>query len=146
MGHFATGVTIVTTKHGEGLYGMTVNAFTSVSLQPCLVLICLANDARTTPAVQARGWFAVNILGADQRELSNRFALLENDRFADTEYSMNSYDLPVLAGCIAHLICRVFRIDPGGDHVIVLGEVVEAEVHEESPLLFFRGSYAALAQ
>jgi flavin reductase (DIM6/NTAB) family NADH-FMN oxidoreductase RutF len=124
---------------------MTVNAFTSVSLQPSLVLICLANDARTTPAVQGRGWFAVNILEASQKELSNRFSLLEDDRFAGIGYSLNEYGLPVLDGCIGHMVCRVFRFDPSGDHFIVLGEVVKAEVREASPLLFFRGSYAAIA-
>jgi len=123
---------------------MTVNAFTSVSLQPSLILICLANSARTTPAVQARGWFAVNILEAGQVELSNRFATLENDRFAGVEYSLNEFGVPVLDGCVAHLVCRVVRIDPGGDHIIVLGEVVKAEMREGSPLLFFQGDYAFL--
>ncbi|MBI2820360.1 MAG: flavin reductase family protein [Acidobacteria bacterium] len=144
MGCFATGVTIVTTESAGELYGMTVNSFTSVSVQPTLVLICLANDARTTPAVQAQGWFVVNILEERQVALSNRFALSEEDRFADLEFSLNEYGLPVLPGCIAHLVCRVYRIDPGGDHLIVLGEVVKAEFHEASPLLFFGGAYANL--
>jgi len=124
---------------------MTVNSFTSVSLHPPLVLVCLANDARTTPAVQARGWFVVNILEQGQAALSNRFAQLEEDRFAGVEYSLNEYGLPVLGGCVAHLVCRVYRIDPGGDHIIVLGEVVKAEIHEAAPLLFFRGSYTTAA-
>jgi len=144
MGCFATGVTIVTTKSDGELYGMTVNSFTSVSLQPPLVLVCLAKDARTTPAVQARGWFAVNILQEGQVELSNRFAQSEEDRFAGLKFSLDEYGLPILPGCIAHLVCRVYRIDPGGDHIIVLGEVVKAEFQEAAPLLFFRGGYAAI--
>ena len=145
MGCFATGVTIVTTKSVGELYGMTVNSFTSVSLQPPLVLVCLANDARTAAAVQARRWFAVNILEQGQAALSNRFAQLEDDRFAGVEFSLDANDLPILAGCSAHLVCRVHRIDPGGDHIVVLGEVVRAEFRDAAPLLFFRGSYAALA-
>jgi flavin reductase (DIM6/NTAB) family NADH-FMN oxidoreductase RutF len=145
MGCFATGVTIVTTKSEGEPYGMTVSSFASVSLQPPLVLVCLANDARTAAAVQARGWFAVNILGQNQAALSSRFAQMENDRFSDVEYSLNERDLPILAGCLAHLSCRVFRVDPAGDHLLVLGEVVEADFREAAPLLYFRSAYADLA-
>jgi flavin reductase (DIM6/NTAB) family NADH-FMN oxidoreductase RutF len=145
MGCFATGVTIVTTKSEGQLFGMTVNSFTSVSLQPTLVLICLANEAHTTGAVRARSWFAVNILGESQVALSNLFARPEEDRFAGLDFTLNEYDLPVLGGGVAHLVCHVTRIDPAGDHVIVLGEVVKVEIAEAAPLLFFRGAYAALA-
>ncbi|MBI3935051.1 MAG: flavin reductase family protein [Acidobacteria bacterium] len=144
MGCFATGVTIVTTKSEGALYGMTVNSFTSVSLQPMLILVCLANDARTTPAVEARGSFVVNILEEQQVALSNRFAWSEDDRFVNLNYTLNEYDLPVLPGCVAHLVCRVHRVDPGSDHIIVVGEVVKAEFREAAPLLFFRGGYFSL--
>ena len=104
MGCFATGVTIVTTKSDGDLYGMTVNSFTAVSLQPTLVLICLANDAHTTAAVRARGWFAVNILEERQVALSNHFARPEEDRFAGLDFTLNEYELPVLPDCVAHLM------------------------------------------
>jgi flavin reductase (DIM6/NTAB) family NADH-FMN oxidoreductase RutF len=145
MGCFATGVTIVTTESEGELYGMTVNSFTSVSMQPPLILICLANGARTTVGVRAKGWFVVNILEQGQKELSSRFAQVGNDRFAGVEFSLNEYGLPALAGCMADVVCRVVRIDSGGDHLIVLGEVVKAEIHDALPLLFFRSSYGALA-
>jgi flavin reductase (DIM6/NTAB) family NADH-FMN oxidoreductase RutF len=145
MGCFATGVTIVTTKTGGELHGMTVNSFTSVSLQPMLILICLANEARTTAAVRQRGWFVVNILEERQVALSNRFARPNEDRFAGIAYSLNEYDLPVLPDCLGHMVCRVHRIDPGGDHQIILGEVLTGEFRDARPLLFFRGAYAAAA-
>lgn len=145
MGYFATGVTIVTTHSDGKPSGMTVNSFTSVSLLPALVLICLANEARTTAAVRNRGWFAVNILAGGQAELSQRFAQKDDDRFNNLDFTLDEYNLPLLPGCIAHLVCRVFRIDPGGDHNIVLGEVVRVEINPGNPLLFFRGAYAAIA-
>ncbi|HWP86143.1 MAG TPA: flavin reductase family protein [Terriglobia bacterium] len=145
MGCFATGVTIVTTKNGSELQGMTVNSFTSVSLQPPLILVCLSLGARTTAAVEARGWFAVHILEERQKELSDRFARAEEDHYAGVEYALNDYDLPELPGCLARLICRVHRVDPGGDHRIILGEVVKAEMREGRPLLFSRGAYGAMA-
>lgn len=149
MGCFATGVTVVTTKSdgkNEGeLHGMTVNSFTSVSMQPMLVLICLMNGARTTAAIQDKGWFVVNILEEKQVALSIRFAQPNEDRFAGVKYTLNEYDLPVLADCVAHLVCRVHRIDPGGDHVIVIGEVVKVQFREAAPLVFCRGAYSAVA-
>lgn len=145
MGCFATGVTIVTTKSGGEIHGMTVNSFTSVSVQPMLVLICLAKGSQTTAAVQAKGWFVVNILEEKQVELSIRFARQNEDRYAGVNFTLNEYDLPVLPDCVAHLVCRVHRIDPGGDHIIVIGEVVKVALREAAPLLFFRGAYAAVA-
>jgi 4-hydroxyphenylacetate 3-hydroxylase, reductase component len=145
MGCFATGVTIVTTKDGEQLHGMTVNSFTSVSLQPTLVLICLMPAARTTTAIQSRGWFVVNILSEKQAALSNHFARPNEDHYAGVNYALNEFDLPVLPDCVGHMVCRVHRIDPGGDHVIVIGEVVKFEFGDAAPLLFARGAYGALA-
>jgi flavin reductase (DIM6/NTAB) family NADH-FMN oxidoreductase RutF len=146
MGCFATGVTIVTTKSEGEHHGMTVNSFTSVSLNPTLILVCLTNTARTTAAIQARGWFVINILQEAQAALSNRFARPSEDHYAELDFTINEYDLPVLSGCLAHLVCRVHRVDPGGDHMIVLGEVVKAEFRESTPLLFFRGAYSTVTQ
>ena len=145
MGSFATGVAIVTTKCDGELHGMTVNSLTSVSLHPMLILICLANSARTAAAVQARGWFAVHILAEQQAALSNCFARPNEDHYARVEFTLNEHDLPVLPGCLAYLVCKVQRTDPGGDHLIVLGEVVQAELRDAAPLLFFRGDYSTVS-
>ena len=145
MGCFATGVTIVTTKDEDQLHGMTVNSFTSVSLQPTLVLICLTTGARTTAAIENRGWFVVNILSEQQAALSNHFARPHENHYAGISYTLNEHDLPVLPDCVGHMVCRVHRIDPGGDHVIVIGEVIKFEFGDAAPLLFARGAYGALA-
>jgi len=145
MGSFATGVAIVTTKSDGELHGMTVNSLTSVSLNPTLLLVCLAPSARTAAAVQARGWFVVNILEEHQAALSNHFARPNEDHYAQVEFSLNEHDLPVLPGCLAYLVCKVHRADRGGDHIIVLGEVVQAEFREAAPLVFFRGAYSTVS-
>lgn len=146
MGSFATGVAIVTTKWNGELHGMTVNSLTSVSLHPTLLLVCLATNARTAAAVQARGWFVVHLLGEHQAALSNRFARPNEDHYAQVEFTLNEQDLPILPGCLAYLVCKVERTDPGGDHLIVLAEVVQAEVRESGPLVFFRGSYSTVSR
>lgn len=145
MGSFATGVAIVTTKCDGELHGMTVNSLTSVSLQPMLILVCLATSARTAAAVQARGWFVVHILQEHQAALSNSFARPNEDHYARLDFTLNEHDLPLLPGCLAYLVCKVLRTDPGGDHIIVLAEVVQAEFSEAAPLIFFRGSYSTVS-
>ncbi len=144
MGCFATGVAVVTTKSEGELHGMTVNSLTSVSLRPTLILICLATGTRTATAVQSRGWFAVNILQEQQTELSNSFARPHEDHYTRLNFTLNEYDLPVLPGCLAYLFCRVLRVDSGGDHIIILGEVIKAEFREAPPLIFFRGAYSTV--
>ncbi len=142
MGCFATGVSVVTTKYQDQLAGMTVNSLTSVSLRPPLILVCLARDARTTRAVESRGWFVANILHEEQMALSNRFAQPAEDHFADLNFALNEYDLPVLHGCIAHLTCRVETALLSGDHIIVIGQVCQSEFTPGPPLLFLRGAYS----
>lgn len=145
IGCFATGVAIVTTKsHGE-LYGMTVNSLVSVSMHPRLILVCLANGARTISGVQARGWFVVHILQEGQAALCNRFARPGKDHFACADFIFNEYDLPVLLGCLAYLVCRLEHIIMEGDHVIVVGEVCKVEFGEGAPLVFFRGAYHSMS-
>lgn len=148
LGHFATGVTVLTTNDQDGEpCGTTANAFTSVSLDPPLILICLARESLTLEAIRARGGFVANILADGQQDHSNWFAetgvRLEPDLHEFTEGKLG---LPVLAGTVAHLECEVERIDEGGDHEILLGRVVSHGRHDEAPdpLLFYRGAYRRL--
>lgn len=148
MGHFATGVTVVTTRDRNGEpYGVTVNAFTSVSLDPLLVLVCLDNSLSGLAAFQESGRLAVSILSEDQQQDSNFFAKSGSDR---TQYSylQGPAGLPLLPGALATLECRIVEIHPGGDHLILLGEVESAQLGESDsarPLLYFGGAYRRLS-
>lgn len=122
---------------------MTVNSMTSVSLDPPLLLVCLARDARTTMAVGERGAFAISILHARQDVLANRFAQPGEDHFAGLEPRTDELGLPTVPGCAAVLSCSVETTYPGGDHVIVVGRVVGCERREASPLIFLDGRYHA---
>ena len=146
MGHFATGVTVLTTRHEGEPHGMTANSVTSVSLDPMLILVCLMKDARTALAIQAAERFAVNILTEGQDELSQRFARPGQDHFEGLELMEGPHGLPLLPGCLAHLAAQVTEIVPAGDHDVVFGEVDHVHVNPNggSPLLFFQGGYRKL--
>jgi flavin reductase (DIM6/NTAB) family NADH-FMN oxidoreductase RutF len=142
MGGFATGVTVVTTAMDGERHGMTANSLTSVSLDPPLILVCFARNARTAEAVVTRGAFVVNILDRAQEALSNRFAKRGEDHFAGVEVAETDDGLPLLPGGIGHLVCDVHGVHEAGDHDIVLGLVREADTTSGAfPLLFFRGRY-----
>lgn len=145
LGRFATGVTIVTVREANGRpHGMTVSAFASVSLDPTLVLICIDRSATLAPHLPAIDHFAVNVLTAQQEELSRRFANDLDDRFDGIGYSIGKSGAPILENVLAWLECRVVEQHAAGDHVIVIGEVERAEAHSGTPLLYFRGGYARL--
>jgi 3-hydroxy-9,10-secoandrosta-1,3,5(10)-triene-9,17-dione monooxygenase reductase component len=142
MGTFATGVAVVTTELAGAYHGMTVNSLTSVSLAPCMLLICPRRGSATGDAIRARGEFAVNILGAEQQHLSARFVSADIvDRFIDIDLQRTARGIPLLTGAIAHLCCRVSAIHPGGDHEIVVGEVLTSSESTGFPLLFHKGRY-----
>ena len=146
VSHFATGVTIVTTGNGEGQsYGLTVSAFTSVSLDPLLVLVCLSNHLSGLEAFQESNRFGVNLLAADQEDLSNHFATPGTDR-SQGPYVSGKTGIPVLEGVMAWLECEVTDWYPGGDHTIMMGEVRSAEIvnGEKEPLLYYGGGYREL--
>jgi flavin reductase (DIM6/NTAB) family NADH-FMN oxidoreductase RutF len=146
MGLFATGVTIITTRDGQGnVYGLTANAVTSLSLVPPLVLICVDRKAETYAHFLDSKCFIVNILGEDQEALSTRFAKSGGDKFAGVAYRLGRFGTPILAGTLGHLACRIVATHEGGDHVIHVGEVEEAEVAGGRPLIFFQGRYRQLA-
>lgn len=142
LGQFATGVTIVTahTKRGRPI-GLTVNSFTSVSLDPPLVLWSLSRQATDFAEFHAAGRFAVNVLSARQHHLSRQFSTTLADKFTDVEYDMAPGESPLLKGATAHFICRVASRFDGGDHVIILGEVEDYRWNEGEPLVFHSGRY-----
>lgn len=145
-GHFVTGVTVITTGSAAGATGTTVNSFTSVSLDPPLVLFCLHNHSRLRSVVETSGVFAVNFLSGRQKRLAWAFANREKAGLRDVAHHHVSTGVPVLSEALAYLSCRLVNTFEGGDHTILLGEVTELGVprrHQE-PLIFFRGSLSAL--
>ena len=137
------GVAVVTTLTPDGApIGLTVNSFTSVSLDPPLVSFCVANTASARPALERASRFAVTVLGADQAALASRFATSGVDRFAGVEWLRGTDGLPRLPGGLTWLSCVKEIEHPAGDHVIVIGRVHDLEVaHAGGPLVFFRGGY-----
>jgi dTDP-4-amino-4,6-dideoxygalactose transaminase/flavin reductase (DIM6/NTAB) family NADH-FMN oxidoreductase RutF len=145
LGHFASGVTVVTARDAQGRpVGLTASAFTSVSLVPPLVLVCVDVKARCYPALQAADRFAVNILGVHQEELSQRFASNTDDKFEGLAHDAGGFGLPILPGALAHVECAKVGAHPGGDHTIFVGRVEVARAHEGEPLLHYRGRYDRL--
>jgi flavin reductase (DIM6/NTAB) family NADH-FMN oxidoreductase RutF len=146
MGHFATGVTIITTISKEGVaYGLTANAFTSVSLEPPLLLISVDRKAESYPFFEESKVFNINILREDQEGLSRRFAVSGGNKFEGIAYHRGAGNVPILDDTLAHIECRLYATYDGGDHTLHLGEVLEAETREGKPLLFYRGGYRALS-
>jgi flavin reductase (DIM6/NTAB) family NADH-FMN oxidoreductase RutF len=145
LGRYATGVTVVTTTY-EGRYvGLTVNSFTSVSLEPPLVLWCLRRDSSSQPAFTTARYFAVNVLAADQRDLAVRFAGA-GERFRGTTVRPTAYGLPLLSGAVATLVCRREPVVPAGDHVVLIGHVLDHTRRPGPTLLFHDGRYHASPQ
>ena len=146
LGQFATGVTVITAMDGEEPAGVVANSFTSVSLDPPLVLFCVARTSSTWPRIERARRFAVNILGEHQEETSRLFATRDVDRFASVEWHVGVGGSPVLEDCLAYLDCEFWAEYDGGDHIIVVGRVLDLGVPREAgPLLFFQGKYARLA-
>jgi flavin reductase (DIM6/NTAB) family NADH-FMN oxidoreductase RutF len=145
LGHFATGVTVVTTSDGDGRpTGLTASAFSSVSLEPPLVLVCIAHKAQSYPALLERGRFAVNILRADQEHLSRRFASTRLDKFDTVAHRLGDLGLPLLDGALAHLECTTVNRHVEGDHTVFVGRVERAAAGAGEPLLYYRGHYDTL--
>ena len=144
MGHFPTGVSILTTVHDGERHGMTANSITSVSLEPVLILVCLMREARTALAIQRAGRFAVNFLAENQEQMSRRFGIAGQDHFDGLEVDEDLSGLPLLPGCTAYLVCRVTDIVPAGDHDVVLAEVERAHERGGNPLVFHLGGYKRL--
>lgn len=146
LGCFATGITVVTAIAADGRpIGLTANSFTSVSLDPPLLLVCIANGAGSAPALREAEVFGLNVLQIGQQPVSQRFAGKGEDRFSNTEWMRGETGAPLLAGSLGAFECRRHAIHEGGDHFILLGEVIRAQFEpRRDPLLFFRGRYRRL--
>jgi flavin reductase (DIM6/NTAB) family NADH-FMN oxidoreductase RutF len=143
MGHFTTGVTVVTASSPSGPVGMTVNAVCSLSLDPLLVLVCFANSARTLRVVRRTRRFGVNVLAGGQQELAVLFASKQPEatKFAGVQHTVQD-GIPVIEGTLAWVGCTLERLIPGGDHTIGIGAVTAAEIAGgEPPLVWYRGEY-----
>jgi flavin reductase (DIM6/NTAB) family NADH-FMN oxidoreductase RutF len=146
VGTFATGVTVVTTRGEEQAYGMTANAFSSVSLDPPLVLVCVISPSEGCDQIAANGCFAVNILHADQEPISRYFASRDRprgrDAFSEVSHRLGASGSPILDGAAGYLDCRLHATHDAGDHLIFIGEVLELGFKPESePLVFHGGRY-----
>ena len=146
MGHFATGVTVVTTRIGDDLHGMTANAVTSVSLTPPLVLVCVEKRAAMFGHLTTSKCYAMNILAELQQDISTRFAMKGPKDFSDLDWFPGETGSPVFRGSLAYLDCRVVDIAAGGDHDVFIGEIVAGGLlnPSEKPLLYYSGAYRAI--
>ena len=145
LSKFASGVTVVTTRDADGApHGMTASSFTSVSLTPPLVLVCVDHRARILEHFRIREHFGINILGADQRELSVKFAGGDVDRFQGVAWQPGKTSVPLLADVLATLECARTNLITAGDHDIVIGEVLHADCRDGEPLVFYGSQYRLL--
>jgi 3-hydroxy-9,10-secoandrosta-1,3,5(10)-triene-9,17-dione monooxygenase reductase component len=152
MGHFATGITVVTTFDGEQPQGITVNALSSVSLEPALVMVALDRRRFITPSVRSAGRYAVNVLGGDQQALSDCFAHAPvspgREAFCGASWRRGPTGLPLIDGSIATLECTIVQTFTAGDHDLFIGQVDSLEEHRQdvAPLLYYRRRYLRIEQ
>ncbi|NKB70195.1 MAG: flavin reductase [Candidatus Latescibacteria bacterium] len=146
MGHFATGVTVVTTRLGQILHGMTANAVTSLSLDPPLVLVAIGRDNQMYELLPQSRIFALNILRRDQEDLSNRFAVPGPKDFSDLSLTTAATGAPLLQDTLGWVDCNLTEVLPGGDHDIFIGEIAAGDAHSGSPLLYYGGQYTQLSE
>ncbi len=145
LSRFISGVTVVTTIGKDNRpAGITVSAFSSVSLEPPLILACIDKRASLHDHLTEGSYFAVNILAEDQQHVSRRFASKEQDRFDGSRYRWGVSGAPLLDGAVGYIECRVVHAYPGGDHTIIVGEVESTSVAEHKPLAYYRGGYTNL--
>jgi hypothetical protein len=146
FGEFATGVTVVTAVRPDGEpVGVTANSFSSVSLEPPLLLWCLASGSSGVPAFAPGAPFAVHVLAHEQRDLALHFARRIPDKFVDEPYTRRGHEPPHLEGALCRLECRVTAVYPGGDHLIVVGEVLALAREPGAPLAFYAGHFGTFS-
>lgn len=144
-GHWLTGVTVVTAVDDGEPVGLAANSFTSVSLDPPLVLFCAGKSSGTWPRIEAAGSYAVNLLADDQEEISRVFATKDADRFKGVGFHTGATGSPILDDALGFFDCTIESVHDAGDHVIVVGRVVDLDVRRDAgPLAFYRGGYADL--
>ena len=146
LGRFATGITVVSTRTPAGkLEGLTANSFSSVSLDPPLVLWSLRREAPSLGGFLDGGWFAINVLASHQADLSRHFATPAPDKFADLPWVEGLGGCPLLPGCLARFECRTETTVEAGDHIIIIGRVTRATYRDGEPLLYNAGRYCVPA-
>ncbi len=151
LGQFPTGVTVITVEREPGkIQGMTANSFTSVSLDPLLILVCIDQRAKILPFLQKKKRFGVSVLKAGQQAVSEYFARgvhsAEAEERLSIRYARSASGLPVLEDTLLQLSCSTVSSHVAGDHTIFIAEVHDAEIHEGEPLLYFRGEYRTIAR
>jgi len=151
MGAFATGVTIITVDLDGEVHGMTANAFTSVSLDPMLVLVCVDHSTRTHAHLHSKKRFGINVLGEDHKAISEYYARQERSHEhaeveAGARFDRTGHGTPMLHGALAYLECRLQTAEEAGDHTIFIAEVEDVVLREGDPLLFFRGKYRLVGE
>ena len=150
LAQFATGVTVVTAERAPGqVYGMTANSFTSISLDPFLILVCVDQECGVLPLLKQKRRFGVSVLKEGQQALSLYFAQAEQSAQEETRlgirYRWTQDGIPLIEDTLAHLVCRVVASYIAGDHTIFLGEVENVQIFEGEPLLYFRSGYRRIA-
>jgi 3-hydroxy-9,10-secoandrosta-1,3,5(10)-triene-9,17-dione monooxygenase reductase component len=143
LGHYPTGVAVITAHTDQGPVGLSMNSFTSLSLQPPLVLFCPAQSSTTWPLLREVGTIAINVLSAGQEAVSRKFASKAPDRFSDAEWSVGENGAPLLHDALGWLECTISGEYPAGDHIVVIAQIERMGVHLAitDPLVFFRGTY-----
>ena len=145
LGRFASGVTVITTVDAAGhKHGITVSAFSSVSLAPPLILICIDKNTGSHHAFEQNERFAVNILREDQQHFSDHFAAHRTDKFDGIEHTVNEHGIPVIKDVLVNLECRRVNAHDTGDHTIYIGEIERAAITDGNPLVYFHGNYRKL--
>lgn len=146
MGHFGSGVTVITASGDSAPVGFTASSVASLSLEPTLVMVAVGEEGESLPAIRAAGAFAVNILARDQEPMALRFASGSREtRFRDLELGLGVTGAPVLPGVLGWLDCRLHDEFVAGDHVVVVGRVEACDAREGEPLLYFRGRFGGWA-
>lgn len=146
MGNFSTGVTVISVKDGEEVHAMTANAFSSVSLEPPIILVCIDNRANSLNLIKKAGVFGVNFLKDEQINISKFFAKQKVDAEPSFSFDITENGAPLLNDSLANLDCKVIQEVEAGDHTVFLGEVLGLNINEGNPLCFFKGQYRGLEE
>lgn len=145
FGSFMTGVTVVTAVSDSGeKVGFTANSFTSVSVDPALLLVCPSNKLSSFEVFNSCRHFAVNILAEDQQDISNTFASGKGDRFADIAWHADEHGCPIIDGCVAHFSCSTYNTSDAGDHILLIGQIQQFATNDKPGLGYSRGGYFSL--
>lgn len=145
IGHFATGVTVITTRSDDQAFGMTASAVSSLSLDPPMLVVCVNRNAPTHAAITSSDQFVVNVLSLSQEQLARQFGTPSDDKFAGVQLLEGRHGMPVLAGCVANFECAVESVATGGTHTIFLARVLSALADESrDPLLYYCGQFGRL--